>query len=232
MSLEVECGEAVCLVGPNGAGKSTLLLHLNGTIPRAEGWRVRILGLQATHPHLKEVRRRLGVVVQDPEDQLFCPTVFEDVAFGPANLGLRGEPLRERVRQALASVEIPESFHDRLAQHLSIGEKKRVAIATVLAMDAEVLVLDEPSSDLDPAARRGLIRLLSRLPQTRLIATHDLELALEVSSRVVLLDAGRIVAEGPPAVILGDEPLMREHRLEVPLSLRLGAALCGSTGNR
>jgi cobalt/nickel transport system ATP-binding protein len=225
VSLSVERGESVCLVGPNGAGKSTLILHLNGSIPHGDGERVRILGLPALRANLKEVRRRVGVVVQEPDDQLFSPTVFEDVAFGPLNLGLRGEELEARVRAALEAVEIPPSFHGRLSHHLSFGEKKRIAIATVLAMQVEILVMDEPSSNLDPAGRRGLIELLKRLPQTRLIATHDLELALEVCRRVVLIEAGRIVADGPAAAILGDESLMKAHRLEVPLSLRLAAAV-------
>lgn len=230
VSLRVDRGESVCLVGPNGAGKSTLLLHLNGSMPHGDGERVRVLGLPVTRANLRAVRRRVGLVVQEPDDQLFSPTVFEDVAFGPLNFGLRGEELEARVRSALQAVEIPESFHGRLSHHLSFGEKKRIAIATVLAMEVEILVMDEPSSNLDPAGRRGLIELLRRLPQTKLIATHDLELALEVCRRVVLIEAGRIVADGPAAAILGDGELMRAHRLEVPLSLRLAAAVATPVG--
>ena len=222
VSLTVQAGESVGLIGPNGAGKSTLLLHLNGCLGQAEGERVHILGLPVSRPRLREVRRKVGLVFQDPEDQLFSPTVFEDVAFGPLNLGFTGEEVVQRVRRALAAVEIPPELEGRLAHHLSYGEKRRIAIATVLAMDAEVLALDEPTGNLDPAGRRGLIGLLASLPITKLIATHDLEMALEVCRRVVLLDRGRVMADGPVRQILADEALMREHRLEVPLSLRLG----------
>ena len=209
------------LIGPNGAGKSTLLLHLNGSLGHGDGERVRVFGLPVSRPNLHQVRRRVGLVFQDPEDQLFSPTVFEDVAFGPLNLGFSGAELVQRVRRALAAVEIPRELEGRLAHHLSYGEKRRIAIATVLAMDAEILALDEPTGNLDPAGRRGLIALLAGLPLTKLIATHDLEMALEVCRRVVLLDRGRVAADGPAREVLADEALMREHRLEVPLSLRL-----------
>jgi cobalt/nickel transport system ATP-binding protein len=220
VNLSVQPGESVGLIGPNGAGKSTLLLHLNGSLVQAEEGRVRVLGLPLSRPCLREVRRRVGLVFQDPEDQLFSPTVFEDVAFGPLNLGFTGAELEERVRRALAAVEVPRELENRLAHHLSYGEKRRIAIATVLAMDAEILALDEPTGNLDPAGRRGLIGLLAGLPLTKLIATHDLEMALEVCSRVVLLDGGRVAADGPVEKILADEALMLAHRLEVPLSLR------------
>jgi len=224
VSLSVRVGESVGLVGPNGAGKSTLLLHLNGSLSQADGGRVLVFGLPVSRPNLREIRRRVGLVFQDPEDQLFSPTVFEDVAFGPLNLGLSGAELEERVRRALAAVEVPRELEGRLAHHLSYGEKRRIAIATVLAMDVEILALDEPTSNLDPAARRALIALLQKLPLTKLIATHDLEMALEVASRVVLLDGGRVAADGPARDLLGDAALMAAHRLEVPLSLRCGPA--------
>ena len=222
VSLRVEAGESVGLIGPNGAGKSTLLLHLNGSLDNPLAERVRVLGLSVARKNLREIRRRVGIVFQDPEDQLFSPTVFEDVAFGPLNQGSQGEELRARVRRALAAVDIPAELEHRLAHHLSFGEKRRIAIATVLAMDVEVLALDEPTSNLDPAARRSLIALLQGLPLTKLVATHDLEMALEVCRRTVLLDGGRVVADGPTADILGNADLMAAHRLEVPLSLRLG----------
>jgi cobalt/nickel transport system ATP-binding protein len=225
--LTVEAGESVGLIGPNGAGKSTLLLHLNGSIANPQAERVRILGLSVVRQHLREIRRKVGIVFQDPEDQLFSPTVFEDVAFGPLNLGHAGAELQARVRRALGAVGIPPELESRLAHHLSYGEKRRIAIATVLAMDAEILALDEPSSNLDPAARRALITLLQGLPLTKLVATHDLELALEVCRRAVLIDGGRIVADGAIRELLGDTGLMAAHRLEVPLSLRLGATSKG-----
>ncbi len=224
VNLRVQAGESVGLIGPNGAGKSTLLLHLNGSLGPAEAGRVHVLGLPVSRPNLPQVRRRVGLVFQDPEDQLFSPTVFEDVAFGPLNLGFTGGELEGRVRRALAAVEVPRELEGRLAHHLSFGEKRRIAIATVLAMDAEILALDEPTGNLDPAGRRGLIGLLVGLPLTKLIATHDLEMALEVCRRVVLLDGGRVAADGAAAEILADETLMRDHRLEVPYSLRAGRA--------
>jgi cobalt/nickel transport system ATP-binding protein len=220
VDLSVQPGEAVGLIGPNGAGKSTLLLHLNGSLGRPEDGLVRVLGLSVDRANLRQVRRRVGLVFQDPEDQLFTPTVFEDVAFGPLNLGLSGVELEQRVRRALAAVQIPRELEGRLAHHLSFGEKRRIAIATVLAMDAEILALDEPTGNLDPAGRRALIGLLAGLPLTKLIATHDLEMALQVCRRVVLLDGGRVAADGPAEEILADEALMLSHRLEVPLSLR------------
>jgi cobalt/nickel transport system ATP-binding protein len=221
ISLKIANGESVCLVGPNGAGKSTLIMHLNGTLPRAEGEHVRILGRGAVRKNLREIRRRVGIVFQDPDDQLFSPTVAEDVAFGPSNQGLAGGDLKRRVASALQQVGIAPALGDRLSHHLSFGEKKRVAIATVLAMEVSILALDEPSSNLDPAARRALIEVLQSLDMTKLIATHDLELALEVCPRMILLDGGRVAADGPTAALLADARLMAAHRLEVPLSLRL-----------
>jgi cobalt/nickel transport system ATP-binding protein len=220
VSLEIVAGESVCLVGPNGAGKSTLIMHLNGTLPGTSGGRVKIHGQSAEKKNLREIRRRVGVVFQDPDDQLFSPTVAEDVAFGPANQGLAGEALERRVAEALGRVGVDPGLKERISHHLSFGEKKRVAIATVLAMEVSVLVLDEPTSNLDPAGRRALIELLKSLEMTKLIATHDLELALEVCPRMVLLDGGRVAADGPTPALLADSSLMAAHRLEVPLSLR------------
>jgi len=222
LRLTIQEGESVGLIGPNGAGKSTFLLHLNGSISNTAGNTVMIHGLPVIRRNLKEIRRLVGIVFQDPEDQLFSPSVFEDVAFGPLNLGYSGEELHARVHRALSAVGIPGHLEHHLAHHLSFGEKRRVAIATVLAMDAQILALDEPSSNLDPEGRRTLIDLLKGLPHTKLIATHDLEMALEICERVVLLDKGRVVADGPTECLLQDADLMRSHRLEVPLSLKLG----------
>ena len=194
VSLDVTRGETVGLVGPNGAGKSTLLLHLNGLL-RGEG-SVRVGGIEVDGGNLREVRRAVGLVFQDPEDQLFTPTVYDDVAFGPLNLRLPAEEVDARVRAALAVVGM-EGFEGRSAHHLSFGEKKRVALATVLSCSPEIIALDEPTSNLDPAAREEFIRALSALPGTKVIATHDLEMVLEVCGRAVVLSAGEVVADGP-----------------------------------
>jgi len=212
--LEVAAGERVALLGPNGAGKTTLALHLNG-IHRADSGSIRIGALELTDETLREIRRRVGLVFQDPDDQLFMPTVADDVAFGPANLGLVEDELAGRVGAALAAVDATE-FADRAPHHLSGGERRRVAIATVLAMQPEVLVLDEPSSGLDPAGRRELVATLKGLEITQLIITHDLPFALELCQRSVILDAGRVVADGATAQILADEGLLSRHRLEMP----------------
>jgi len=213
LSLVVREGEKVALVGPNGAGKSTLLLQLNGIL-RGQGV-VRIMGSEVGDGNLGLVRSRVGLVFQHPDDQLFSPTVFEDVAFGPLHMNLEQEEVRQRVRWALAQVGM-DGFEDRLPHHLSLGEKKRVAIATVLAMEPAILALDEPSGELDPRARRGLIDLLDSLPQTMLVATHDMRLVDELLARTVVLDRGRLVADGPTEVILRDTVLLDRHGLEPP----------------
>jgi cobalt/nickel transport system ATP-binding protein len=217
VDLAVAQGERVALLGPNGAGKTTLVLHLNGILTGQAG-EVSVGGL-AVDPGdragLAEIRRRVGVVFQDPDDQLFLPTVAEDVAFGPANLGLRGEALRERVDRALAAVEMT-GHRDRAPHHLSYGQKRRVAVAGVLAMDPQVLVLDEPSSNLDPAARRELAQILASLPVTLLMVTHDLPYAWQLCPRSVIMDGGRIVADGRTADLLADADLLSRHRLELP----------------
>lgn len=212
-NLRVAPGEKVALVGPNGAGKSTLMLHLNGILQGGTG-EVRVGGLPVRKDTLGRVRAAVGLVFQDPDDQLFSPTVFEDVAFGPLHMGRPEAEVGARVDRALAAVGM-SAYRQRVSHHLSVGEKKRIAIATVLSMDPEILVLDEPSAGLDPRARRGLIGLLRDLPQTMLVSTHDLRLVREVFPRTVIMDEGRIVADGPTAGLLADAGLLAAHGLEV-----------------
>jgi cobalt/nickel transport system ATP-binding protein len=214
VDLHVHHGERVALLGPNGAGKTTLLLHLNGILIPASG-QVLVSGLGVGPDTSLEVRRRVGLVFQDPDDQLFMPTVGQDVAFGPANLGLEGEELDARVEEALGAVSML-GVADRAPHHLSYGERRRVAIATALAMKPEILVLDEPTSNLDPASRRELIEVLRDLPVTQLVATHDLPFALELCPRALVMDEGRIVASDQTIDILTDDAMMRSHRLELP----------------
>ena len=220
IDLHIHPGERVALLGPNGAGKTTLVLHLNGILLPQQGT-VEVAGIPVTREHFVDVRRRVGLVFQDPDDQVFMPTVHEDVAFGPANLGLRGAESEERVAAALAAVGMQER-RDRAPHHLSYGERRLVAIATVLAMRPEILVLDEPSANLDPAGRRELAGVLRRLGMTMLMVTHDLPYALQLCDRAVVLSAGRIVADGPIDAVLADGPLMAAHRLEWPLGFDLG----------
>lgn len=215
VSLDVARGETVGVVGANGAGKSTLLLHLNGLL-RGAGT-VRVAGIEVGEATLRDVRRAVGLVFQDPEDQLFTPTVYDDVAFGPLNLRL--PDAEERVRRALALVGMT-GFEGRSAHHLSFGEKKRVALAAVLSCGPEIIAFDEPTSTLDPAAREEFIRALALFPGTKVIATHDLEMVLEACGRAVILHRGAIAAEGPPAELLGDRALMERNGLRVPPSLR------------
>jgi cobalt/nickel transport system ATP-binding protein len=216
VSLSVQSGEKVALVGPNGAGKSTLLLHLNGIL-RGNG-HVRVMGQKVIEPHLAHIRARVGLIFQDPDDQLFSPTVFDDVAFGPLYAGLSEEEVRQRVDWALAQVEL-EQYAGRVSHHLSLGEKKRAAIASVLSMQPDILALDEPTVGLDPRTRRRLIELLQGLPQTMLGATHDMRVVVEVFPRTVILDGGQIVADGPTREIMMDEQLLEAHGLEVPHAL-------------
>jgi cobalt/nickel transport system ATP-binding protein len=214
VDLVVRNGERVALLGPNGAGKTTLMLHLNGVLTPASGT-VSIGGLPVTKEHLSEIRRRVGLVFQDPDDQLFMPRVRDDVGFGPANLGLRNGALQERIAEALAAVDMGH-VADRPPHHLSGGQKRRVALATVLAMRPEILVLDEPSSNLDPQARRDFARLVLGLDHTVLLATHDLPYAAELCPRTVIVNDGRIVADGPTTDLLRDAALLRANRLELP----------------
>jgi cobalt/nickel transport system ATP-binding protein len=217
VDLVVGQGERVALLGPNGAGKTTLVLHLNGILTAGVGT-VRVAGLEVRsrdRETLREVRRRVGIVFQDPDDQLFMPSVRDDVAFGPANLGLEGRALEVRVAAALDAVGMSE-VADRPPHHLSFGQRRRVAVATVLSMQPEVLVLDEPSSNLDPAGRRELAEVLQSLPVTLLMVTHDLPYALQLCPRSVVLDGGVVVADGPTRELLADPALLAAHRLELP----------------
>ena len=213
VSLNIRGGEKVALVGPNGAGKSTMLLHLNGIL-HGEGT-MRVCGLDVKEPNLERVRALVGLVFQQPDDQLFSPTVFDDVAFGPIYAGLREPEVRARVATALDAVGMGD-YARRVSHHLSVGEKKRIAIATVLSMQAEILALDEPSAGLDPRARRGLINLLRSLPQTVLVTTHDLPLVRDLCPRTVIMDGGHVVADGPTDALLEDADLLEAHGLEKP----------------
>ena len=223
VDLRIDRGERVALLGPNGAGKTTLVMHLNGILSGGLGT-VSVAGLRVDAQDkeaLREVRRRVGIVFQDPDDQLFMPSVREDVAFGPANLGLRGEALEQRVQEALDLVGMA-SFADRPPHHLSFGQRRRVAVATVLSMRPEILVLDEPSSNLDPASRAELADILRSLDVTILMVTHDLLYALELCPRAVVMSEGAIVADGATRALLADQDLMNRYRLALPAGVRLG----------
>lgn len=210
ITLTINSGETVAIVGPNGAGKSTLLLHLNGIL-RGNST-VKVFGLPVEERNLRQIRQKVGIVFQEPEDQLFSPTVFDDVAFGPISLGYSETEVKHRVAQALAWVGMT-GYEPRSSYRLSVGEKKRIAIATVLSMNPELLVIDEPSSNLDPRSKWSLIELLRQLPMTKVIATHDLELVKILCQRTVIMDEGTIVADGSTETILNDIPLLRGHGL-------------------
>lgn len=213
ISLKMNNGEKAALVGPNGAGKSTLMLHLNGILNgRGE---IEIGGQRLVRENLPAIRAMVGLVFQNPDDQLFSPTVFEDVAFGPLHMGLPEADVRARVDAALEAVRM-SGYRDRLSHHLSVGEKKRIAIATVLSMNPSLLILDEPSAGLDPRARRTLINLLRELPITMLVSTHDMAMVKELFPRTIVMDEGRIVADGLTPSILDDEELLTAHGLEKP----------------
>jgi cobalt/nickel transport system ATP-binding protein len=217
VTFSVEAGERVALIGPNGAGKSTLLLHLNGLLPGRDAGpaTVRIFGTPVVEETLPSIRSQVGLLFQDPDDQLFCPTVGEDVAFAPRQAGVAEPELGARVREALGQVGLA-GFENRAPHELSVGEKHRACMAGLLAGRPRVLALDEPTSSLDPRGRRELQALLLRLPAAQIMATHDLELVVLTCSRVVLLDGGRVIAQGPTTEILNDEALMLAHGLERP----------------
>lgn len=217
VDLHIQPGEKVAILGPNGAGKSTLLLHLNGLLHGRNG-AVSILGREVREGDkrgLQEIRALVGVVFQDPDDQLFSPSVRDDVAFGPIYMGLPADEVDARVSEALSQVGMV-GYEDRMPFHLSGGEKKRAAIASVLSMRPAILALDEPSAGLDPRARRGLIRLLDRLEQTILVTTHDMHMVKDIFPRSVIMDGGKVVADAPTQEILADENLLEEHGLELP----------------
>ena len=213
VNLSICEGEKVALVGPNGAGKSTLMLHLNGIL--GDKSPISIAGMSIDSNNLPMIRALVGLVFQNPDDQLFSPTVFDDIAFGPLHMGLPEDQVYQRVEEALAAVQMT-GFDERLSHHLSMGQKKRIAIATVLAMKPHILILDEPSAGLDPRARRSLINFLQDLPITMLISTHDLRMVQEIFPRMVIMDEGRIVADGYTGDLLKDCVLLEEHGLESP----------------
>jgi cobalt/nickel transport system ATP-binding protein len=213
VSVRISPGEKVALVGPNGAGKSTLILHLNGIL-QGQG-NVQVCSLQVEEKNLKRVRAMVGLVFQSPDDQLFSPTVYDDIAYGPLYQGLSPQDVDARVQDALASVRMSD-YVRRVSHHLSMGEKKRIAIATVLSMKPEVLVLDEPTAGLDPRSRRSLINLLDELPLTMLVSTHDMLMVRELFPRMVIMDEGRIVADGSTEALMNDVALLEAHGLERP----------------
>jgi cobalt/nickel transport system ATP-binding protein len=218
IDLDIRLGERVGIVGPSGAGKSTLLLHLNGVL-MGTGL-IRIMGLPLEQKNLRQIRKHVGLVFQDPNDQLFCPTVYEDVSFGPMNLGVTEREIPSRVEKSLLDAGLDQSMRSRTSHHLSLGERKRVALASVLAMDPAILALDEPMSNLDPRNRRHLIELIAGLPATLILATHEMELVVALCQRTVVMDRGKIWADGNTRDLLSNADLMDNHGLEVPLSLK------------
>jgi cobalt/nickel transport system ATP-binding protein len=225
ISFRIHHGESVAVVGANGAGKSTLLLHLNGYLTPQSGT-VRIGDFPLTRETLKDIRRTVGMIFQDPDDQLFMPTVYEDVAFGPLNLGLPLDEVEQRVHKALLRVGV-EHLRERPPYKLSGGEKRAVSIATVLAMSPDILVMDEPSSNLDPRARRVLIELLAGFHHTKIIATHDLDMVLDLCQRTIVLREGRIITDGPTSEIFRNDRLLDECHLEKPLRMQ-ACPVCSS----
>jgi cobalt transport protein ATP-binding subunit len=213
VSLEIGAGERIALMGPNGAGKSTLLMHLNGIL-RGQG-DVQVRGVSINDKTVKHIRAQVGVVFQNPDDQLFSPTVYDDVAYGPLYMGLPEAEIEERVARALAAVDMA-GFEERMPHQLSIGQRKRVSLATVLSMDPEILVLDEPSAGLDPRARRDLLELLNSLPQTLIVSSHDMRLVRDLCTRSVIMDTGRIAIDATTSEIIHDEALLEQYGLELP----------------
>ncbi len=218
ISFRITHGESVAIIGENGAGKSTLLLHLNGYLMPTKG-ELQIGDYPLTKETLTNIRRTVGMVFQDPDDQLFMPTVFDDVAFGPNNLGLPFNEIKKRVADALETVGMTH-LTDRPPYKLSAGEKRSVAIATVLSMSPNILVMDEPSSHLDPKTRRKLIELLKTFKHTKIIATHDLDMAVDLCERTIVIHKGKVAADGPTVTLLQDEALLEQCSLEKPLGMQ------------
>lgn len=218
ISFSVSRGESWAIIGPNGAGKSTLLLHLNGIL-RGEG-KVKIFGEVISKENLKKIRSKVGMVFQDPNDQLFMPSVFDDIAFGPLNAGLEGSEVKRRVHTILKDLEL-EGYEEKPPFHLSLGEMKKVSLATVLVSKPEILVMDEPTNSLDPGTRRSFIGILKKIKKTKIIATHDLDLVYELCSGIILIDKGTVIAEGKSLYILRSKMLLEDHDLEIPHSLLL-----------
>lgn len=218
INLDVFNGETIGIIGPNGAGKTTLLLHFNGIL-KGTGM-IKIFGIEVNSKNLKEIRKKVGLVFQNPDDQLFSQTVFDDVAFGPINMGFDKESVITRVKGSLDYVNM-SGFEEKHPYHLSVGEKKKISIATILSMEPEIFVLDEPTGELDPRSKRNIINILKNIKSTKIIATHDLELVLEICNRVFLLDNGSIVSFGETKSILSNKELLEPHGLEVPLFIRL-----------
>ncbi|MFA5074143.1 MAG: ABC transporter ATP-binding protein [Nitrospirota bacterium] len=218
VSFRITHGEAVGIVGANGSGKSTILMHMNGYLMPSKG-SIIIGDLELTRHTRQEVRRKVGLVFQNPDDQLFMPTVLDDVAFGPLNLGMSPEAARQRVHEALKTVNCL-GFEHKPAHHLSGGQKSAVAIASVLAMEPDILVMDEPAANLDPRSRRALINMLKTFTHSKIIASHDLDLILDVCNRCIVIRNGIVVADGLSKTILSNETLLEENNLELPLSLQ------------
>lgn len=218
ITFKIYSGENVALVGPNGAGKTTLLLHLNGLIQNNNGC-ITIDGTVLNKKNIFDIRKKVGIVFQNPDDQLFMSTVFDDVAFGPLNMDLSKDEVKQRVKIALSKMDV-DGFEDRCPHHLSFGEKRKISIATVLSMTPDIFLLDEPTANLDPAGRRNMINTLKSLKSTKIIASHDIEMLLELCDKVILMNGGKIVATGDATKILTDEKLLQDNGLEAPLSVK------------